>query len=159
MITLEADPHHAEVDRANIAHAGLADIVEVRIGPALDTLPQLDKERCGPFDSIFIDAASTDANGQGARRFNEMPATEPRVSATEIQTVGCKGYDGFNWPSSLRMPADIESVSYSTPVHLSNLRRGRARLVSSEEQQSILARSYTGLHNAKVNAKTAYRQT
>jgi len=52
MITLEYDPHHAAVARANIERAGLADWVEVRIGPALDTLPTLE----GPFDFIFIDA-------------------------------------------------------------------------------------------------------
>jgi predicted O-methyltransferase YrrM len=42
-----------------------------------------------------IDATSTDAMVQGVRRFNEALAAEPRVSATEIQTVGIKGYDGF----------------------------------------------------------------
>jgi predicted O-methyltransferase YrrM len=42
-----------------------------------------------------VDAASTDASVQGVRRFNEMLAAETRVSATEIQTVGSKGYDGF----------------------------------------------------------------
>jgi len=52
LITLEADARHAGVARANIARAGLTDIVEVRIGKALDTLPLLE----GPFDLIFIDA-------------------------------------------------------------------------------------------------------
>jgi predicted O-methyltransferase YrrM len=42
-----------------------------------------------------IDAASTDSNIQGVRRFNELLKSEPRVSATAIQTVGVKGYDGF----------------------------------------------------------------
>jgi predicted O-methyltransferase YrrM len=56
LITLEADPKHAEVARANIERAGLADRVEVRVGRALDTLPQLVAEGCGPFDMIFIDA-------------------------------------------------------------------------------------------------------
>jgi predicted O-methyltransferase YrrM len=41
------------------------------------------------------DAASTDPSVQGIRRFNELLAAEPRVSATAIQTVGSKGYDGF----------------------------------------------------------------
>jgi predicted O-methyltransferase YrrM len=50
--TLEVEPKHAEVARGNMARAGLADVVEVRVGPALDTLPQLD----GPFDFVFIDA-------------------------------------------------------------------------------------------------------
>ena len=131
LITLEAEPRHAEVARANLAHAGLADVAEVRVGPAQDTLPKLHAAGDGPFDLIFIDAdkpgypdylpwsvrlsrpgsmiiadnivrngavadsASTDVNVQGVRRFIEMLAAEPRVSATAIQTVGSKGYDGF----------------------------------------------------------------
>ncbi len=130
LITLESDPRHAEIARANIARAGLADIVELRVGPALTALPQLAAEGRGPFDLIFIDAdkpsypdylawslmlarrgtlivadnvvrkgavidpASRDANVQAVRRFNELLAAEPRVSATAIQTVGSKGYDG-----------------------------------------------------------------
>ena len=131
LITLEADPEHADVARANIAHAGLADVVELRLGRALETLPQLAAEGYGPFDLTFIDAdkpsnaeyfvwalklsrrgsviivdnvvrrgavidpASDDAGIQGVRRFNEVLAAEPRVSATAIQTVSGKGYDGF----------------------------------------------------------------
>ena len=131
LITLEADAKHAAVARANIARAGLAAIVEVRLGRALDTLPQLFSEGRGPFDLIFIDAdkpsnpeylawaiklarhgsliiadnvvrngavidaASDDPSVQGIRRFNELLAAEPRLSATAIQTVGSKGYDGF----------------------------------------------------------------
>jgi predicted O-methyltransferase YrrM len=131
LITLEADPKHAEVARANIARAGLAGVVELRLGRALDTLPALLRERCGPFDLIFIDAdksgypdyfawalklsrrgslivadnvvrkgavadpASGDAMVQGVRRFTELVSAEPRVSATAIQTVGSKGYDGL----------------------------------------------------------------
>jgi predicted O-methyltransferase YrrM len=127
LITLEADRKHAEVARSNIARAGLADVVEVRLGRAIDTLPLLE----GPFDLIFIDADkvsypeyfqwairlsragsviiadnvvrkgaviaadSSDANVQGVRRFHELLAAETRVSATAIQTVGSKGYDGF----------------------------------------------------------------
>jgi predicted O-methyltransferase YrrM len=56
LVTLEFDPHHAEVASANIARAGLSDRVEVRIGPALETLPKLAAEGLGPFDLIFIDA-------------------------------------------------------------------------------------------------------
>jgi predicted O-methyltransferase YrrM len=131
LITLEADPKHAVVAGANIARAGLADVVEVRLGMALDTLPRLFDESCGPFDLIFIDAdkqnipayfawslklsrrgsliivdnvirngdvidaASDDPSVVGVRRFNDLLAAEPRVSATAIQTVGNKGYDGF----------------------------------------------------------------
>jgi caffeoyl-CoA O-methyltransferase len=131
LITLEANSKHAAVARDNIAHAGLADKVEVRLGAALDTLPQLATEGQAPFDLVFIDADkvntteyfewalkltrrgsliitdnvvrkgavidadSTDVNVQGVRRFNCALATEPRVIATVIQTVGSKGYDGL----------------------------------------------------------------
>jgi predicted O-methyltransferase YrrM len=127
LITLEVDPKHGEVARANIARAGLGDVVEVRVGKALDTLPLLH----GPFDLIFIDADkvsyseyliwavklsrsgsvivadnvvrkgavidgdSSDPNVHGVRRFNEILAGDARLSATAIQTVGSKGYDGF----------------------------------------------------------------
>ena len=46
-------------------------------------------------DGAVIDAASEDASVQGVRRMNEIIAAERRVSATAIQTVGSKGYDGF----------------------------------------------------------------
>jgi predicted O-methyltransferase YrrM len=131
LITLESEPRHAEVARANIARAGMADVVELRLGLALETLPQLAAEGRGPFDLTFIDADkpnipeyftwalklsrrgsliivdnvvrkgavidadSDDPSVQGVRRFNERLAAEPRVSATAIQTVGGKGYDGF----------------------------------------------------------------
>jgi predicted O-methyltransferase YrrM len=131
LITLEAEPKHAEVARANIARAGLADLVEVRAGRALDILPQLARDQPGPFDLIFIDAdkpntpdyfrwalklarigsviivdnvvrkgaladaRSTDPSVVAMRRFHELLAGENRVSATTIQTVGSKGYDGF----------------------------------------------------------------
>jgi predicted O-methyltransferase YrrM len=131
LITLEVDPKHAEVARANIARAGLQEKVELRLGRALVTLPLLAAEKRGPFDLIFIDADKTsnaeyfawavklsrpgtliiidnvvrrgavidadssDANVQGVRRLNEALAKESRVSATEVQTVGSKGHDGF----------------------------------------------------------------
>jgi len=131
LVTIESDPKHADVARANIARAGFADAVEVRVGRALDTLPQLAADGEGPFDLIFIDAdkasipeyfqwalklsrcgslivvdnvvrggAILDATSdhpavQGVRRFLELVAAEPRVSATALQTVGRKGYDGF----------------------------------------------------------------
>jgi predicted O-methyltransferase YrrM len=135
LITLESERRHAEVARANIAKAGLADRVDVRIGAALDTLPQLAQElsagRVEPFDLVFIDAdkehnadyftasvgltrpggviivdnvvrggAVLDAGSensavQGSRRLVERISADPSVSATAIQTVGAKGYDGF----------------------------------------------------------------
>ena len=131
LITLESDPKHAEVARANIARAGLADRIEVRLGVALDVLPQLAAEGMGPFDLIFIDAdktnlttyfewavrlarpgsliiadnvirhgdvlddSSADASLQGVRRFNEALAADRRVTATIVQMVGIKGYEGM----------------------------------------------------------------
>ena len=131
LVTIEREEKHARVAQANIDRAGVADLVEVRLGDALDVLPQIAAERVGPFDLTFIDAdkpriteyfewalqlsrpgslilvdnvirsgevvdaASPDANVQGVRRFYERIAGEPRVSATAIQTVGVKGYDGL----------------------------------------------------------------
>jgi predicted O-methyltransferase YrrM len=131
VITIEADRKHADVARTNFARAGVAEIVDLRLGRALDVLPQIVAENAGPFDFFFIDAdkennaayldwalklarrgslivvdnvvrdgkvidAKTgDSFVQGIRRFNERLAAEPRVSATAIQTVGSKGYDGF----------------------------------------------------------------
>jgi predicted O-methyltransferase YrrM len=56
VITLEADPKHAEVARKNFARAGVENKVELRLGKALDTLPQVAAEGLGPFDMFFIDA-------------------------------------------------------------------------------------------------------
>jgi predicted O-methyltransferase YrrM len=56
LITLEFNAKHAEVARANIAHAGLSDKVELREGPALESLPKIAAENRPPFDLIFIDA-------------------------------------------------------------------------------------------------------
>jgi predicted O-methyltransferase YrrM len=131
LVTLEAEPRHADVARANIARAGLADRVEVRVGRALDTLPQLEADGVGPFDLVFIDAdkpsnpdyvewalkitrtgsviivdnvvrdgavadsASEDSAVLGVRRMNELIAADQRLTATAIQTVGSKGYDGI----------------------------------------------------------------
>ena len=56
LLSLEIDPRHAEVARANLARAALAARVEVRVGRALETLPFIEAERLGPFDVVFIDA-------------------------------------------------------------------------------------------------------
>ncbi len=131
VITLEANPRFADVAAANVERAGLSAAVEVRVGPALETLPKLAAERPDPFDLVFIDADkintpdyftwaleltrpgsviiadnvirdgtiveadSDDSAVHGARRLHELLADEARVSATTIQTVGAKGYDGF----------------------------------------------------------------
>ncbi|MFB8267848.1 MULTISPECIES: O-methyltransferase [unclassified Streptomyces] len=56
LVTLEYDPRHAEVARGNLARAGLDKIVEVRVGPALDSLPGVAADHPAPFDLVFIDA-------------------------------------------------------------------------------------------------------
>lgn len=54
VITLESEPRHADVARTNFARAGLSHLIELRLGPALESLPKLSAD--GPFDLIFIDA-------------------------------------------------------------------------------------------------------
>ena len=131
IVTLEFDPRHAEVARANLQNAGVLDRVDLRVGRALDSLPVLAASGEAPFDLIFIDAdkqsnaeylewalklsrpgtvivtdnvvrdgkvadaKSIDPDIVGTRRFAETLAAEPRLSATVLQTVGKKGYDGF----------------------------------------------------------------
>ena len=56
LVTLELEPRHAEVARANLDRAGLADTVEIRVGPALDTMAAMAAEGAEAFDLIFIDA-------------------------------------------------------------------------------------------------------
>ncbi len=63
LVTLEADENHAKIARENIARAGLSGKVDIRVGPALDTLPKLEAQGLGPFDFVFIDAdKSNNAN-------------------------------------------------------------------------------------------------
>jgi predicted O-methyltransferase YrrM len=131
LVTLELNPKHAEVARANLQRAGVANMVEIRVGAALESLAKLKQEGAAPFDLIFIDADkqtipeyvawairlarpgtvvltdnvirdgavidsdSTDTAVQGVQRMFDLLATEPRLTATAIQTVGSKGYDGF----------------------------------------------------------------
>lgn len=54
--TLELDPGHAEVARRNFGNAGLGDRIDIRVGPALETMAALHAEDAGPFDLVFIDA-------------------------------------------------------------------------------------------------------
>lgn len=125
--TLEIDPAHADVATANFARAGLTEVIDLRLGRAIDTLPTLD----GPYDLVFIDAdkqsnpdyftwamrlsrpgtviivdnvvrngrvietTSGDPVIDGTRRVVEMIGKQARVTATAIQTVGDKGYDGL----------------------------------------------------------------
>jgi predicted O-methyltransferase YrrM len=56
LITLEYSPQHAEVAARNIAEAGFGELVDLRVGPALDELPRIAEAGEGPFDLVFIDA-------------------------------------------------------------------------------------------------------
>ncbi|TPM35738.1 O-methyltransferase [Mesorhizobium sp. B2-3-5] len=56
IVTLELDPHHAKVARSNFEQADVSDKVDLRVGPALQSLAELSDENAGPFDLIFIDA-------------------------------------------------------------------------------------------------------
>jgi predicted O-methyltransferase YrrM len=56
MITLELEPRHAEIARANLAAAGVLDQVEIRVGKAADTLRDLVESGAEPFDLVFLDA-------------------------------------------------------------------------------------------------------
>ncbi|MCP3803359.1 O-methyltransferase [Allokutzneria sp. A3M-2-11 16] len=56
LITLEHEPRHARLAEANLARAGLSEVVEVRTGPAEQGLARLTEEGAGPFDLVFIDA-------------------------------------------------------------------------------------------------------
>ena len=125
VVTLEYEPKHAEVARANLDRAGLSDRVEILVGAALETLPTVS----GPFDLIFIDADKVNYPGylhwavklsrpgsiiivdnvirdgnvldgedeatQAIRRTLTMIGQDPRLDAAALQTVGAKGWDGF----------------------------------------------------------------
>jgi predicted O-methyltransferase YrrM len=131
LVTLELDPHHADVARGNIARSGFGDVVDVRVGPAIETLRAMIDAGEAAFDFIFIDADKesypaylkaavplsrpgamivfdnviregaildpdhADPRVQGTRALFAAMAAEPRLSATAIQTVGAKGWDGF----------------------------------------------------------------
>lgn len=128
--TIEVDKHHAEVAQRNIDNAGLSHKVDLRVGRALDILPQIIAENKEPFDMIFIDADkppyteyfeyalqlsrpgtliicdnviregkvldndSSDEKVQGVQRLNKMLSGNKNVTATILQTVGVKEYDG-----------------------------------------------------------------
>lgn len=133
LVTLELEPHHAEVARRNILRAGLWDKVDVLVGPAAETLAALPdpSDTNAPFDFVFIDAdkpsnvlylrealrltrpgaaivvdnvvreggvlatESDDPRILGTRALFDAVAAEPRLTATVVQTVGVKKWDGF----------------------------------------------------------------
>jgi predicted O-methyltransferase YrrM len=119
------------VARSNVAKARLGDRVDIRTGPALDSLQAMIAANEGPFDFLFIDAdkqnnaayvraalamsrpgttivvdnvireggvldvASGDERIEGTRRLFDAVGAEPRLTATAVQTVGVKKWDGF----------------------------------------------------------------
>jgi len=129
LMTLEFNPAHAKVAQGNIERAGLARLVEIQVGAALDSLRKLEID--APFDFIFIDAdkrnnplyldwaiklsrpgtliiidnvvrdgaildaSSTDPDVNGIRNMFDALAQDNRVTATALQTVGSKGWDGL----------------------------------------------------------------
>ncbi len=132
LVSLEMNPMHAEIAQVNIAEAGLAQTVQVRIGAALDSLPKVAAEFGeDAFDFTFIDAdkqnnaayfswamkltrpcgvivvdnvvrqghvvdeKSDDPSVLGTRKLFAEMAQEKGMTATALQTVGVKGYDGF----------------------------------------------------------------
>ena len=131
LVTLELDAKHAAVATANFDRAGLAGVIELRHGAAIQSLEHLLHEGADPFDLVFIDADkanipsyfeyalqltkrgsviivdnvvrnggvidadSADVSIVGVRKFSEMVSRDPRVTATVLQTVGVKGYDGL----------------------------------------------------------------
>lgn len=131
LVTMEFDPHHASVARANLERAGVGELVRIVEGPASDSLARLIDTGAPPFDMVFIDADkesypeyftlsmqlvhagsiivadnvvrdgavaeldSDDPRVKGVQRFLAAAASDERVRATAIQTVGVKGYDGF----------------------------------------------------------------
>jgi predicted O-methyltransferase YrrM len=131
VVTLEIDPKHAAAATANFRRAGVAEMVELIVGPARQSLERLVDGGRGPFDLIFIDAdkpsnpeylawalrlsrvgtlivvdnvvrdgavadaADADPKVVGSRQALEMLGADQRLCATAMQTVGCKGYDGF----------------------------------------------------------------
>ncbi|WP_223609244.1 O-methyltransferase [Chryseobacterium sp. OSA05B] len=131
IITVEFDPHHAQVASRNIAKAGFSDKIDLRTGKAMDVLNELISKGEEAFDFIFIDADkppyteyfelalqlshpgtiiicdnviregkvldenTTDERVKGVQRFNQMLANNPKVTATIMQTVGAKEYDGM----------------------------------------------------------------
>jgi predicted O-methyltransferase YrrM len=130
LVTLELQERFAQVARGNFERAGIAERIDVRVGPALQSIQKLQAQGAEPFDFVFIDADKTsnldyvqaalamsrpgtlivvdnvvregavllrpgDGTAQAVRAMTEWIGREPRLTATTIQTVGTKGYDGF----------------------------------------------------------------
>ena len=133
LITLEIDPHHAEIAEKNLAQFDFKGEVEIRVGDAQQLIDEMILSNADPFDLIFIDAdkpgyadylnravklsrpgtliiadnvvrngkiieiGSQDPNVLGIQRFNQELINNPRLTASTLQTVGARSYDGFTF--------------------------------------------------------------
>ncbi len=102
VVTLEYEPRHAEVARANLDRAGVGDRVDIRVGPALDSLPGLVDE--DPFDLVFIDATRRTTATTCARRSG---CRDPAPSSSSTTWCG-------PGPSSIRTAATNGSAPHGT---------------------------------------------
>ncbi len=124
MISLELDPHHAEVARGNLLRAGFGDRVEIRVGPALESLAAMSGEE--PFDLVFIDADKDgyvdylraslpllrsgglllgdntlpdavldEAGDSGTKRYNAAAAASPELESILVPVFRRDGLDGL----------------------------------------------------------------
>ena len=133
LITLEIDPHHAEVAEQNLSRFKFPGDVNILVGDGLQLIDEMIMSDTEPFDLIFIDAdkegyadylnrvvklsrpgtliiadnvvrngkiiekESQDSSVLGIQRFNQELVSNPRLTATTLQTVGARSYDGFTF--------------------------------------------------------------
>ena len=131
IVTLELEPHHAKVAQRNFEKAGVGNVVDLRLGDALESLQRLVESESEPFDMVFVDADkercaeylefaillsrpgsliivdnvvrdgeivnenSDDSRVLGVQAMIDKMSSDDRLTATMLQTVGIKGYDGF----------------------------------------------------------------
>jgi len=133
LITLEIDPHHAEIAEQNLSNFKFPGEVKILVGDGLQMIDELIMSDTEPFDLIFIDAdkegyadylnrvvklsrpgtliiadnvvrngkiiekESQNSSVLGIQRFNQELVNNPRLTATTLQTVGARAYDGFTF--------------------------------------------------------------
>jgi predicted O-methyltransferase YrrM len=110
VVTLESNAGHAEVARTNIARAELAEVVEIRVGPALDTLPQLAAEKSGPFDFIFIDADKSN-NEPYLSSALRLSATGTVIIADNVVRSGAVVHEASSDPSVMGARRLMEALA------------------------------------------------
>ena len=130
LITLEADPKHADVARKNFARAGVENKVELRMGKALDTLPQIAAEGVGPFDLFFIDA-----NKSNMPEYFEWSLKLARKGSVIIADNVVRGAAVLEADSK---DADIQGVRRFLEIV------GKEKRVSGTALQTVSTKSYDG---------------